>query len=87
VLESRFVQWLGKISFSLYLNHAPIITAYGLLLPASLAWLEPILSIRTALLLAWGFFRIIERPAHRLSQTVRKRIAAGSTAGTAPQPT
>jgi peptidoglycan/LPS O-acetylase OafA/YrhL len=86
-LETRFVQWLGKISFSLYLVHAPIITAYGLLLPASLAWLEPILSVPTALLFAWGFFRIIERPAHRLSQSVRRRIDLTTSAVTAARAT
>jgi peptidoglycan/LPS O-acetylase OafA/YrhL len=63
-LESRPLLWLGKIAFSLYLCHLPIMLAMPRILPASISpvpqmFIAGILSIPVAALL----FRLIEEPS------------------------
>lgn len=80
VLDLRAVQWLGRISFSFYLVHEPIVVGVAQLLPERNGWLVLLIAAPVSLLLAWGFFVGVERPAHRLSILVRtrsdRRIAA-----------
>lgn len=73
-LNLPVVRWLGRISFSLYLTHEPIVVTLGILLPNS-PWLVPVIAIPIALVVAWIFFYTVERPAHRLAQLVSKRKA------------
>lgn len=67
-LEARPAQWLGKISFSLYLIHEPIIVTLGYVMGADLAPLAAVLGVVIALLLAPVFFRFVELPSHRLAK-------------------
>lgn len=76
VLELRPVQWLGRISFSLYLIHEPIVVSIGLLLPPPLRWLTVLIAVPIALCAGWVFFRVVESPAHRLAQAASRRLAA-----------
>jgi peptidoglycan/LPS O-acetylase OafA/YrhL len=75
--EARPSQWLGKRSFSIYLVHEPIIVATALLVRAD-GWLPWILIsvalLPVILLVAEGFYRLVEFPAHRLAQAVGQRI-------------
>jgi len=69
--DAAVVQWLGRISFSLYLVHLPItLAAVTLLRPVSLP-----LALAVAAAASFGaaelFYRFVERPAQRLS------VAAG----------
>ena len=75
--EARPSQWLGKRSFSIYLTHEPIIVATALLVRAD-GWLPWILIavalLPVILLVAEGFYRVVESPAHRLARAVGRRI-------------
>ena len=73
ILSTRLVQWLGLISFSLYLVHDPIVVALAYLLDGS-RWVVP-LAIAASILVAVGFFFAVERPSHRLAQSVRRALA------------
>ena len=75
-LAHPVVRWLGSRSFSLYLVHEPLAVAVSLLLPLDAQLLTPVLTVPLALLLAEGFFRLVERPSHRLARTVGRRTAA-----------
>jgi peptidoglycan/LPS O-acetylase OafA/YrhL len=68
VLTTRVVQWLGRISFSLYLVHVPILITFNAFLGPRLWWISAICTVVTSLIVAELFARLIEQPAHRLSQ-------------------
>ncbi len=70
-LHHRALGFFGTVSFSLYLAHVPVLAAlqhglHGRLPPAAL-WGIGILA---SLLAAWAFYRLVERPAHRLARRV-----------------
>ena len=74
-LGIRPVQWLGRVSFSLYLVHVPVLATLAYLWgeaawPAVLA-----VGIPVSLLVAELFTRLVERPSHRLAQSVRRAIS------------
>ncbi len=73
-LQGRVVQWLGAISFSLYLIHEPIVIAVGVLLGPELAALTLPIALLIVLPFAWLFFLLVERPAIRLSRYVGSRL-------------
>lgn len=75
MLEKPSFQWLGRISFSLYLVHEPIIVSFNYLFGAGRTPLALVCSLPVAFAIAIGFFYAIERPSHRLSVFVRKTIA------------
>jgi peptidoglycan/LPS O-acetylase OafA/YrhL len=72
-LESVIPQWLGKISYSLYLSHLLVITA---IMAVFGAW-GSALAIPVSLLVGWGLWITIEKPSIRLSR-VAGRLASGS---------
>jgi peptidoglycan/LPS O-acetylase OafA/YrhL len=79
VLETPVVQWVGTRSFSLYLVHEPVVVATALTVRAHgyFPWLliaAPMLLLILAVTEA--FYRVAERPAHRLSRYVGSRAAA-----------
>ncbi|HEY0215633.1 MAG TPA: acyltransferase [Cellulomonas sp.] len=72
------VHWLGTRSFSLYLVHEPVVVAVGSLT----GWTSPavlVLTVPVALLLAEGFWRVVERPSHRLARAVGGWLDARSS--------
>jgi peptidoglycan/LPS O-acetylase OafA/YrhL len=69
-LTVRPVAWLGRVSFSLYLVHVPVLLAIAFAVGAQDWWLTVVLAIPAALLVAWGFSKAVEVPAHRLSRRV-----------------
>lgn len=73
-LDSRGCQWLGRVSFSLYLVHVPIIATLSFLLGDARWWLVALLTVPLALLVAWGFNRAIERPSHHLARWVSRFV-------------
>jgi len=73
VLSSRPIQWLGLISFSLYLVHDPVVVAFAYVFDGS-RWAVPF-AIVVSIAVAVAFFLVIERPSHRLSQSLRRALA------------
>jgi peptidoglycan/LPS O-acetylase OafA/YrhL len=53
-LETRFVQWLGRISYPLYLCHVPIITFSGLPLVASIPLAFAVAALLTVTVETWS---------------------------------
>jgi peptidoglycan/LPS O-acetylase OafA/YrhL len=73
------IQWLGRVSFSLYLVHVPIIVTIAYLVgPAN--WLIYIpVGLVASLLAAWGFYVVAERPSHLLSRRIGRKATPAST--------
>lgn len=77
VLSTRVFKWLGRISFSLYLTHEPIVIAFAYLFPGK-AVLGSAIAIIASVLFAWLFAWAIEGPSHRLSRRIGERIRSNS---------
>ena len=75
-LSRRPTRWLGRVSFSLYLVHVPVLAtlafAWG---EASWPWVIAV-GIPASLVLAEVFTRLVEAPSHRLARAVRRRLDA-----------
>jgi peptidoglycan/LPS O-acetylase OafA/YrhL len=69
-LDRRFVQWLGAVSFSLYLIHEPIAVAFGFLVGEGRGLLAVPLTIVTSLAVASLFRRLIELPSHHIARRI-----------------
>jgi peptidoglycan/LPS O-acetylase OafA/YrhL len=70
-LESPPLQWTGKRSYSLYLVHEPIIVALAFAAggnPVTVLFVP--LALLASLVVAAGFFGIVERPSHSLARRV-----------------
>lgn len=67
-LEGRTAQWLGRISYSLYLVHVPALATLSYLWGSHNWMLVTAIGIPASLLLADAFYRLVEAPAHRLSR-------------------
>lgn len=75
-LEWGPIQWLGKISFSLYLVHVPIIMMFSRLLGAD-HWMRALLfAVPTVFAVAWVFSRLVELPSHRLAKRTGRWMSA-----------
>jgi peptidoglycan/LPS O-acetylase OafA/YrhL len=75
-LEWRPVQWLGTISFSLYLVHVPIILMFSRLFGSG-HWMRSLLfAVPTAFAVAWVFSKLVELPSHRLAKRVGRKMSA-----------
>ena len=70
-LTRSAVLWLGRISFSLYLVHEPIVVASGYLFGPSRVWLAILCAIPIAVLAGWLFYHFVEKPSHRLAKAVQ----------------
>ncbi len=79
VAVRRRIQWLGLISFSLYLVHEPIAVSAAQLLPGANAAAVLLITIPLSLLVAAGFYRLVERPALKLSAWMGRLEARPST--------
>lgn len=76
ILESRLLHYAGIRSFSVYLVHEPILVSVAILVHARGFWPWVVIApgaIALALLVAEGFYRVVERPATRLSRTLAVR--------------
>jgi len=66
------VAWLGRISFSLYLIHVPVLIGIISLMPTR-PLVAGAIGIVASLVVAELFFRFVEGPAHRLARVVGQR--------------
>jgi peptidoglycan/LPS O-acetylase OafA/YrhL len=72
LLERRVPQFLGRISFSLYLVHLPVLTTVTWLLGD---WNWPVaglIGVPLAVLVGWGFFLLVEKRLHRLARAAKR---------------
>jgi peptidoglycan/LPS O-acetylase OafA/YrhL len=68
LLSTRLFQWLGRVSFSLYLVHVPVILAVDSIFDRHLTIVRILVSLAVAFIVAALFSRFVERPAHRFSK-------------------
>ena len=68
LLRSRTVQYLGLMSFSLYLVHEPVVVSLRLLTHSMSPWWVLVLAPLVSAPLTWLFQRYIEAPSHRLAR-------------------
>jgi peptidoglycan/LPS O-acetylase OafA/YrhL len=68
VLNRSVLQWLGRISYSLYLVHVPILTALFTRFAGQPIWLIAITGIVASLLAATVMHSLVEVPAIKLGQ-------------------
>ena len=80
ILSNRVVQWLGTISFSLYLVHVPVLATLGFLVGDKQWPLVLAIGLPLCLVVAYGFYRFVEGPSHRLSREVGRRGATARDA-------
>jgi peptidoglycan/LPS O-acetylase OafA/YrhL len=66
ILESAIPQWLGRISYSLYLSHALVLEVF---VRALGAW-GGVLAIPAAFGIGWSIWWSIERPSIRASRRI-----------------
>lgn len=69
MMNRRFSQWLGKISFSLYLTHASLHLVLDRFITSPIVTL--VVGIFGSLLLAAVFFAAVENPFHKFAKNVR----------------
>lgn len=77
-LRHRVPQWLGRVSFSLYLVHVPVIATLTFALGDELWWLVLVIGVPLSLVGAELFYRAVERPSHGLARRVGARVSAAS---------
>lgn len=73
-LSRRTSIWLGRVSFSLYLTHEPILIAVRSATPEISPWLTAPIGIAVSLVVAEIFFRAVEKPSHRFAQAVGRAV-------------
>ena len=76
LLRSRTVQYLGALSFSLYLVHEPVIVATRLLTASWPPWLAAPLAVAVTAPMTWLFHRYVEAPSHRLSRRAGRWVSS-----------
>jgi peptidoglycan/LPS O-acetylase OafA/YrhL len=69
-LSARVPRWLGRVSFSLYLTHLPILVALVYLFGDRNWEYVAVVGIPISLLVAYLFDRFVEAPSHRLSRRI-----------------
>jgi peptidoglycan/LPS O-acetylase OafA/YrhL len=76
LFSGRTLQWAGKISFSLYLVHEPIVVSVASFVPPGLFGAVVTLFVGGAasILVAMGFHALIEGPSTRWSRAIGKWI-------------
>lgn len=76
LFETRVMQWLGKISFSLYLIHVPVLATLAFALGSENWALVGVIGIPLSLLVAWVFYQAVEARIHQVARRVHRAVAA-----------
>ncbi len=82
-LVSRFLAlppavWIGRISYSLYLVHWPVLVLAPFLLMRRLTFGETLAALALCFLLAWLVYRFVETPLRRISWKTPVVLAAAA---------
>jgi len=80
-LDRPSVQWLGAVSFSLYLVHVPVLATVGYLVGSERWWLTALIGIPLSVVVAAVFRRVVEAPSHRLAKATGNRVSALAAVG------
>ena len=78
-LSTPFSQWAGRISFSLYLVHVPVILFFSFLFGRGSEFVALLIAVPLSIVLAMLFARFVEQPAHDLSKAVSAMLVEKST--------
>lgn len=84
-LEGRIPQWLGRVSFSMYLIHVPIVGTIGYVLRDQRWVLIGVCAVVASLALGWLFTVCIESPSHRLARAIGVKATAGMSVLSSPR--
>jgi peptidoglycan/LPS O-acetylase OafA/YrhL len=76
MLSARLPLWLGRVSFSLYLVHVPVLASVAFLIGDKEWWLVALIAIPASFAIAWLFHVAVETPAHRLARRAGSRVAS-----------
>lgn len=76
LFERGALQWLGKISFSLYLIHVPVLATLTFALGADQWLIVGLIGIPLSFLVAWAFYQLVEARIHRVARRVHRAVAA-----------
>lgn len=79
LLERRPTQWLGRVSYSLYLVHVPVIATLAFLWGSEHWALVAAVGIPASLLLAGLFYSLVEAPGHRFSRFIGRGVSRRRT--------
>lgn len=66
LFENKYVRWLGKISFSVYLLHMPLYVCYKCFTMSWWGWFVALMLLVAAIFLGWLFWIYIEKNKVRL---------------------
>jgi peptidoglycan/LPS O-acetylase OafA/YrhL len=82
-LMTPLMQWLGRISYSLYLTHLIVMLTlyYGLRKFAPPAYIYVVVGIPISLIIAHLFTRLVDGPAIRASRRLARRVAQWRDSG------
>lgn len=80
LLSSKYFQFLGMISFPLYLVHWPLLSFYNSMKPAHIPTLDRLVLVFIALVLAFVLYRFLELPIQRQKGRPRVFIVCTLTA-------
>jgi peptidoglycan/LPS O-acetylase OafA/YrhL len=70
LLSTRALTGLGTVSFSLYLTHEPLVVTLAVITPPDHSWIAPVIALPICFVVAWLFWKWVERPSHRLARSV-----------------
>jgi peptidoglycan/LPS O-acetylase OafA/YrhL len=87
VCSGRTLQWAGRVSFSLYLVHEPILVSVSTIVGPSVSGVALTVLVGGALGIgvATAFYRFVEQPAQRWARTMGRRVdRRAATAVAAP---
>ncbi|AWB85806.1 acyltransferase family protein [Mycetocola zhujimingii] len=76
MLSARLPLWLGRVSFSLYLVHVPVLASVAFLIGDAAWWLVALIAFPASFAIAWLFHVAVETPAHRLARRAGNRVAS-----------
>jgi peptidoglycan/LPS O-acetylase OafA/YrhL len=68
IMQSAPMRWLGKVSFSLYLVHVPVLATLAFSWGDENWPLVLLAGMPLSVLVAWAFYAVVERPAHLLAR-------------------
>ena len=84
VFDAKPVVGLGRISFSVYLVHSPIVVAFGLMFIGSSWWIGALASIAATVIFATLMYNLVEKPSQRLASWLGRGTSSAVAAATAP---
>jgi peptidoglycan/LPS O-acetylase OafA/YrhL len=77
LLSARVPQWAGRVSFSLYLVHVPVLATIAYAVGDRWWWVVGLVGVPLSLVIAELFFRFVERPSHGLARRTGRVVGRG----------